>query len=133
MKQENTIRIKQFGNVLQITVEIPWEHVNGQNQWKEYFEENPVKPTPNYWAMTTEKILKLYKKHGNISATAKASGKSYYITEKILKEEKSRQNKAKHQAEIEEVRKLADSKISIKDIAQIIGKSPETIRLWLKK
>jgi hypothetical protein len=90
MKQENTIRIKQFGNVLQITVEIPWQQVNGQNQWQEYFEENPVKQTPNYWAITTEKILKLYKKHGNISATAKASGKSYYITEKILKEEKSR-------------------------------------------
>ncbi|MBE7567475.1 hypothetical protein [Acidithiobacillus sp. HP-11] len=133
MKQENCIRIKQLGNVLQIIVEIPWQKINGQNQWQEYFEENPVKTTPNYWAMTTEKILKLYKKHGNVSATAKASGKSYYITEKILKEEQTRQNKAKRLTEIENVRKLAESKISVKDIAQMIGKSPETVRLWLKK
>ncbi|MDR7926527.1 helix-turn-helix domain-containing protein [Acidithiobacillus thiooxidans] len=131
--QTQPIRVKQFGNVLQITVEIPWSHVTGKNQWEEYFEEHPVKTTPNYWAITTEKILKLYKKHGNISKTAKASGKSYYITEKIIKEEQTRQNKAKRQAEIENVKKLAESKISIKDIAQIIGKSPETVRLWLKQ
>ncbi|MBU2808025.1 hypothetical protein HF285_07025 [Acidithiobacillus ferrooxidans F221] len=132
MNRHNPIRIKQLGNVLQITLEIPWQQVNGENQWKSYFESKPPEPQPNHWAATTEKILKLYKKNGSISETARASGKGYYITETIIREEQSRQNKAKRQAAIDEARKLADKKIAIKDIARIMGKSAETIRLWLK-
>jgi len=131
MNRNNPIRIKQFGNVLQITLEIPWEQIT-DNHWKSYFESKPPEPQPNHWAITTEKILKIYKKTGNISETARASGKGYYITETIIKEEQSRKNKAKRQAAIEEARKLAESKVAIKDIARMLGKSAETIRLWLK-
>ena len=133
MDRNNPVRIKQFGNVLQITVEIPWEQVHGENNWKSHFENKPPdEPRPDYWAMTTKKILKIYKKTKNISETARLTGKGYYITETIINEEKSRQNKAKRQEAITEARKLAESKVAIKDIARMLGKSPETIRLWLK-
>ncbi|MDD5003186.1 hypothetical protein [Acidithiobacillus sp.] len=133
MDRNNPVRIKQFGNVLQITLEIPWSQVHGENNWKSYFESKPLdEPRPDYWAMTKEKILKIYKKTNNISETARASGKGYHITETIIREEQTRQNKAKRQAAIDEARKLAESKVAIKDIARIMGKSPETIRLWLK-
>ncbi|MBU2804147.1 hypothetical protein HF283_09765 [Acidithiobacillus ferrooxidans] len=132
MERQNPIRIKHFGNVLQIILEIPWTQVTGENQWKSYIENNPIEPRPDYWAETTETILKLYKKTGSISATARASGKGYYITETVLREEQARQNKAKRQAAIDEARKLKQGKMAIKDIARIMGKSAETIRLWLK-
>lgn len=128
------IRIKQLGNVLQIILEIPWREVQGENNWKSHFDAKPPdpEPRPNHWANLTERVLKLYKKTGNISETAKASGAGYYITNEIIQKEGSRQRKAALAKAKELARQHAAAKVPIKDIARMMDRSPETIRLWIK-
>jgi hypothetical protein len=128
------IRIKQFGNILQIILEIPWKQVHGENNWKSHFDNKPPEPEPrpNHWANLTERVLKLYKKTGNVSETAKASGAGYYIANEIIQKEGSRQRKAALAKAKEIARQHAVAKVPIKDIARMMDRSPETIRLWLK-
>ena len=134
MSRNIPIRIKQFGNVLQIILEIPWQQIHGENNWKSYFESKPAEaePRPDHWANLTERVLKLYKKTGNISETAKASGAGYYIADEIIRKENSRQRKAALEATKALARQHAAAKIPIKDIARMMNRSPETIRLWIK-
>ena len=134
MERKAPIRIKQFGNILQIILEIPWQEVHGQNNWKSYFDSKPIEtvPRPNHWANLTERVLKIYKKTGNISETAKVSGAGYYIANEIIQKEGSRQRKAALTEAKELARQHAAAKVPIKDIARMMNRSPETIRLWLK-
>ncbi len=134
MERKAPIRIKQLGNVLQIILEIPWQEVHGQNNWKSYFDSKPIEtePRPNHWANLTERVLKIYKKTGDISETAKASGAGYYIANEIIQKEGSRQRKAALTKAKEIARQHAAAKVPIKEIARIMDRSPETIRLWLK-
>ncbi len=134
MERNAPIRIKQYGNILQIVLEIPWQQVHGENNWKSYFDSKPVEtePRPNHWANLTERVLKIYKKTGNISETAKASGAGYYIANEIIQKEGSRQRKAALAKTKELARQHAAEKVPIKDIARMMNRSPETIRLWLK-
>ena len=82
------------------------------------------------WAYTP--VLKIYKKTGNISETAKVSGAGYYIANEIIQKEGSRQRKAALTKAKEIARQHAAAKVPIKEIARIMDRSPETIRLWLK-
>ena len=134
MERKAPIRIKQFGNILQIILEIPWQEVHGQNNWKSYFDSKPIEtePRPNHWANLTERVLKIYKKTGNISETAKVSGAGYYIANEIIQKEGSRQRKAALTKAKEIARQHAAAKMPIKEIARIMDRSPETIRLWIK-
>ncbi|WP_148039469.1 hypothetical protein [Acidithiobacillus sulfuriphilus] len=74
--------------------------------------------------------MNAHQKHNSISATAKALDLTYYTTQVILREEKTRQNRAKRRAQIEEAKGLAQGKTPIEDIAQIFGKPAGTIRRW---
>ena len=134
MERNAPIRIKQYGNILQIVLEIPWQQVHGENNWKSYFDSKPVEtePRPNHWANLTERVLKIYKKTGNISETAKASGAGYYIANEIIQKESSRQRKIALEATKTLARQHAAAKVPIKEIARMMNRSPETIRLWLK-
>ncbi len=134
MDRNAPIRIKQFGNVLQIILDIPWQQIHGENKWKSYFDNKPPdpEPRPNHWANVTERVLRLYKKTGNISETAKASGVGYYITNEIIRKESSQQRKAALAKAKELARQHATAKVPIKEIARMMDRSPETIRIWIK-
>ena len=134
MERNAPIRIKQYGNILQIILEIPWQQVHGENNWKSYFDSKPAEtePRPNHWANLTERDLKIYKKTGDISETAKASGAGYYIANEIIQKEGSRQRKAALTKAKEIARQHAEAKVPIKEIARMMDRSAETIRLWLK-
>ena len=134
MERRQTVRIKQFGNVLQIVLEIPWIEVHGENQWKKYLDQKAAETPPpsTYWQDLQAKIIQTWNATHNVSATAKLCKSTYYIANNIIRKEKTRQNRARRQAEIEEAKRLAAANTKTKDIARILGKSPETIRLWLK-
>ena len=134
MERKQCVRIKQFGNVLQIILEIPWQEVHGQNQWKAYLEKKATEAQPpsTYWDDLQAKIIQNWNDTHNVSATAKLSKCSYYTANNIIRKEKSRQNRDSRQAAITEAKHLATSKMPTRDIARIMGKSAETIRLWLK-
>ncbi|MDD5003187.1 MAG: hypothetical protein PHY17_11980 [Acidithiobacillus sp.] len=72
MERKQCIRVKQFGNVLQIILEIPWQEVHGQNQWKAYLEQKASEaPPPNtYWNDLKAKIIQTFNSTNNVSATA---------------------------------------------------------------
>ena len=134
MERSQSVRIKQFGNVLQIILEIPWQEVHGQNQWKAYLDKKAAETPPpsTYWQDLQAKIIQTWNDTHNVSATAKLCKCSYCTANDIIRKEKSRQNREHRQAAIKEAKRLAESQVSTRDIARIIGKSPETIRLWLK-
>ena len=134
MKRSQSIRVKQFGNVLQIVLEIPWHEVHGQNQWKAYLEQNaaeaPQKST--HWQDLQAKIIQTFKSTNNVSTTAKLCKCSYFTANNIIRKEKSRENRDRRQSAIKEAKHLAATQVPTRDIARIMGKSAETIRLWLK-
>lgn len=135
MERRQSIRVKQFGNVLQIILEIPWQEVHGQNQWKAYLEQKAAEaPPPNtYWQDLQAKIIQTFKSTNNVSATAKLCKCSYFTANDIIRKEKSRENRERRQSAIHEAKQLSAAQMPTRDIARIMGKSPETIRLWLKK
>ena len=90
-------------------------------------------PNPQHWEKLTAKVLTAYRKHGTISATAKALDLTYYTTQVILREEQTRQSQAKRKALIKQAQEMAKRKTPIKDIARIVKKSPATIRRWMKR
>lgn len=134
MERSQSIRVKQFGNVLQIILEIPWREVHGQNQWKTYLDKMAAETPPpsTHWQDLQAKIIQTYNSTNNVSATAKLCKCSYFTANSIIRKEKSRQNRDRRQGAIEEAKHLAETRVSTRDIARIMGKSPETIRLWLK-
>ena len=134
MERKQCIRVKQFGNVLQIILEIPWQEVHGQNQWKAYLEQKAAEAQPpsTYWIDLKAKIIQTFNSTNNVSATAKLCKCSYYTANDIIRKEKTRQNRERRRAAIEEAKRLAAANTKTKDIARIMGKSPETIRLWLR-
>jgi hypothetical protein len=134
MERKQCIRVKQFGNVLQIILEIPWQEVHGQNQWKAYLEQKAAEAQPpsTYWNDLKTKIIQTFKSTNNVSATAKLCKCSYFTANDIIRKEKARQNREDRQATIKEAKHLATAQVPTRDIARIMGKSAETIRLWLK-
>ena len=134
MERHQSIRIKQFGNVLQIILEIPWREVHGVNQWKSYLEKKAAEAPPpsTYWQDLQEKIIQTFKSTNNVSATAKLCKCSYYTANDIIRKEKSREHRESRQSAIKEAKHLAATKVPTRDIARMMGKSSETIRLWLK-
>ncbi len=134
MERQQSIRVKQFGNVLQIILEIPWHEVHGQNQWKAYLEQKAAETQlpATYWQDLETKIIQTWNDTHNISATAKLCKCSYYTANNIIRKEKARQNRRRRRAAIDEAKRLAANQVPTRDIARIIGKSAETIRLWLK-
>ncbi len=134
MERHRPIRIKQFGNVLQIILEIPWQDVHGVNQWKSYLEKKAAEEPPpsTYWQDLQAKIVQTFQSTNSVSATAKLCKCSYYTANDIIRKEKARQNRESKQSAINEAKHLASTKVPTRDIARIMGKSAETIRLWLK-
>lgn len=134
MERSQSVRIKQFGNVLQIILEIPWQQVHGENQRKAYLDKMAAETPPpsTHWQDLQAKIIQTWNDTHNVSATAKLCKCSYFIANNIIRKEKSRQNRERRQAAIDEAKRLAESRVSTRDIARIMGESPETIRLWLK-
>ncbi|MBU2768457.1 hypothetical protein HAP94_20325 [Acidithiobacillus ferrivorans] len=134
MERKQCIRVKQFGNVLQIILEIPWQEVHGQNQWKAYLEQKTVEAQPpsTYWNDLKTKIIQTFNRTNNVSATAKLCKCSYYTANDIIRKEKSKENRDRRQSAINEAKNLSAAQMPTRDIARIMGKSPETIRLWLK-
>ncbi|MHB1735235.1 MAG: hypothetical protein ACYCQM_01520 [Acidithiobacillus sp.] len=138
MERNQQIRISQFGNVLQIILEIPWQQVHGENTWKAYLERKAAeeavitKEGESHWERISKRVIEIFKATGSISKAAKTNQCSYFIANSIIREETTRQNKANREAAKKQAQSLASAKVPIKSIAQIMGKSPETIRLWLK-
>ena len=134
MERSQSIRVKQFGNVLQIILEIPWREVHGQNQWKAYLEQKAAEatPPPTYWSDLKAKIIQTFKSTNNVSATAKLCKCSYFTANDIIRKTKAQENRERRQTAIKEAKHLAATHVSTRDIARIMGKSAETIRLWLK-
>ena len=134
MERQQSIRVKQFGNVLQIILEIPWHEVHGQNQWKTYLEQKAAEASPpsTYWQDLQTKVIQIWNNTNNVSATAKLCKCSYYTANNIIRKEKAKQNRERRQAAIKNVKHLAAAQVATRDIARIMGKSVETIRLWIK-
>ncbi len=126
------LEIKQYGNVLKITITIPWDEIHTPSHPKPQSAPPPNPPDPQHWEKLTAKVIKAYQQHGSISATAKALDLTYYTTQVILREEQTRQNQAKQQALIKQARAMAHKDTPIKDIARLIGRSTNTIHRWLK-
>ena len=76
---------------------------------------------------------KTFKSTNNVSATAKLCKCSYFTANDIIRKEKSRENRERRQSAIHKAKQLSAAQMPTRDIARIMGKSPETIRLWLKK
>ncbi|MHB8210068.1 MAG: hypothetical protein ACYDDP_01825 [Acidithiobacillus sp.] len=134
MERSQRIKVKQFGNVLQIILEIPWHEVHGQNQWKAYLEQKAAETTlpSTYWSDLKTKIIQTFRSTNNVSATAKLCKCSYFTANDIIRKEKARQNREHRQAAIKEAKHLAANQVPTRDIARIMGMSAETIRLWIK-
>ncbi|WP_437556304.1 hypothetical protein [Acidithiobacillus sulfuriphilus] len=124
------LEIKQYGNVLKIIITIPWDEIHTPSHPRPPEPPRP-QPDPQHWQKLTAKVGKAHQQHGNISATAKALDLTYYTTQVILREEKTRENRKKRQAQIEQAKNMAQKKTPVEDIARIFGKSPATIRRWM--
>lgn len=132
MDRQERIRIKQYGNVLQIILEIPWQDVHGLNAWEDYLKNKQIPVNLQDWNEQKAKIINTYKAVNNISATAKLCKCSYYIAYDTIRRDKAEQNRRRRQETIAEAKRLASAGITTKEIARKLGKSKETIRLWLK-
>jgi hypothetical protein len=118
MERSQSIRVNQFGNVLQIILEIPWGEVHGQNQWKAYLDqkaaEAPQKST--HWQDLKAKIIQTFRSTNNVSATTKLCKCSYF---------KAQENRERRQAAITEAKHLAETNARHRaNHGQVIGNHP---------
>lgn len=121
------IQIKHFGNTLQIRINIPWDDIRVPPA-----REARQPTNPKIWEDLAAQVLAAYQQHGTISATAKAAGVSYYITQVIVRQEKTRQNQTRRQALKDKAATLATQGVRIEDIAREVGRSTSTVRRWIR-
>lgn len=134
---DDSISIKQFGNVLEVTIRIPWADVHGRNAWEDYFKQQQEKARQQaeqgrrHWEYIESQVMKAYDLHGSISEAAKYANCKYYTARLIIQETlKKRRAKIRQQTQ-SEARQLHASGMHIRDIAYSLGKCPETIRKYI--
>ncbi len=134
MKQLQYVDIYDHGHCVEITVQIPWSAFAG-NAWDFKFKKNDNNRKALQKAANEaqrREVIQTYEKLQSISKTAKACGMVYFLTRQIIQNEAARRRQQERQEMIESARRLARSGAPIQDIATTFGKSPQTIRRWLR-
>ena len=134
MARLDEVTVKPYGNVLEITIRIPWERLT-ENHWTRYFtnkEKLDRSLIEGQRQVKIMEILKNYEASGSISTAAKESQVTYYYASCVIREASVAARKAEKEAIRTKVSKLAASGVSLRQLAKQFGKSYETIRRWTK-
>lgn len=130
------------GNFLEVTLRIPLDHVMPRNMWDHFFETRP--PVAEKMAVAQIEINKIeyqrkiavalahFDECGSVREASRRSGVLANTIRENLHARDVQANKSKRLALKVEARALYASGLSLKDIALKLGRSHESVRLWLK-
>lgn len=121
------IEFRQYGNNLQVIINIPWEEIH-----KPVPIPQGKKPDPTVWEHLKARVWAAYQDTGNVSAAAKQCRVVYYIAHEIIRAEIARERREKRQQIKDYALQLLASGEFARSVAAVVGKSERTLYRWMK-
>jgi len=134
MLKQQLVKVRDCKNYLEVTVLIPWSHLN-TNQWD--IQLTPDETSKKRLAEAIHlsenlNIVQTFERLGSISKTAKACNLTYFVTREVLRQEAVRRRREQKEAMRNTAKQLFQQGKKPKEIGEILDRSPQTIRRWIK-